>query len=184
VTRSFAVAIVAAFSVAVSFHVGGTHCLGAAISDGRAKNASSFANATRMTSSAHASIRSRPPATESVARPSSADEDGDGPGGLPHPAAATTAPKSRAQARGHQDDGSHHPAFIQRTVEVAKRARPRRDVSFRAVTSEPEPLHKQDLRALLPDELTAWVKAAGAARLSRRADLPLAARPASQPSTR
>jgi len=41
-----------------------------------------------------------------------------------------------------------------------------RDVSFRAVTAAPlpQPAATRDLRALLPDELTAWVAAAGAAK--------------------
>jgi len=52
-------------------------------------------------------------------------------------------------------------AFIQH-----ERAPAKREVSFRAVTAAPTPLPTadaapRDLRALLPDELTAWVKAAG-----------------------
>ena len=68
-TRSRAVAIVATSSVFVSFQAGVVQRFGAAISDGRAKNASSGANATRTTSSVQTSMRRRPPATTNVGEP-------------------------------------------------------------------------------------------------------------------
>ena len=102
-TRSFAVAIVALRSVFVSFQAGGVHFLGAAISDGRVKNASSLANATRTMSSAQTSIRRRPPATENVGKRESAESAAPTGGrrtGLAHPtasAAATTSPRNDAR---------------------------------------------------------------------------------------
>ena len=68
-TRSFGVAMVAVLSVFVSFQADAVQRFGAAISDGRAKNASSFAKATRTMSSAQTSTRRRPPATAKVGGP-------------------------------------------------------------------------------------------------------------------
>jgi hypothetical protein len=66
VTGSFAVAMVAAFSVCDWFQGGDVHRRGDAISDGRTKNPSSVAKATRTMSSAQISTRRRPPATVNV----------------------------------------------------------------------------------------------------------------------
>ena len=85
--------MVAFRSVFVSFQADGVHFFGAAISDGRVKNASSFANATRTMSSAQTSMRRRPPAIENVGGPGSAG--GPGRPRTPQPPAAATTTAMR-----------------------------------------------------------------------------------------